>query len=102
MGRPTLTPREAEVCDLIRRGKADKEIAVVLGLSTRTARFHVANILRKFNVSRRGELIAMATGRELHATDPSASSSLAINISRGFLRRPGQKASSQKRDVALQ
>lgn len=58
---PDLTPpRETEVYFVLITGKTDKEIAVALGLGTRTVRFHVSNILRKLGVARRIELIATA------------------------------------------
>ncbi len=48
-GDPTgeLTARELEVLRLVGAGKANKEIAVELGISERTARTHVSNILGK-------------------------------------------------------
>jgi DNA-binding NarL/FixJ family response regulator len=50
---PTLTPREHEVINLVGEGKANKEIAAELGISERTARTHVSNILGKLGLSSR-------------------------------------------------
>jgi DNA-binding CsgD family transcriptional regulator len=58
--KPDLTARETEVYFVLIKGKTDKEIADGLGLSTRTVRFNVSNILGKFGVARRIEFIAMA------------------------------------------
>jgi DNA-binding NarL/FixJ family response regulator len=48
-----LTSRELEVLRLLGAGKANKEIAVELSISERTARTHVSNILSKLNLSSR-------------------------------------------------
>jgi len=52
-----LTEREKEICQLLLQAQSDKEIACRLDISTRTARFHVSNILKKFGVARRVELL---------------------------------------------
>lgn len=44
---PKLTPRECEVVQLLAEGKSSKEIASLLGLSTKTAETHRNNIMRK-------------------------------------------------------
>jgi DNA-binding NarL/FixJ family response regulator len=48
-----LTSRELEVLRLVGAGKANKEIAVDLHISERTARTHVSNILGKLGLSSR-------------------------------------------------
>jgi DNA-binding NarL/FixJ family response regulator len=48
-----LTARELEVIALLGAGKANKEIATELGISERTARTHVSNILRKLRLASR-------------------------------------------------
>jgi LuxR family transcriptional regulator of spore coat protein len=53
-----LTRREREVYQLLEVAKTNKEIASALGTEERTARFHVANILRKLGKTRRIELLA--------------------------------------------
>ena len=45
-----LTPREIEVLALIARGHANKEIAQSLGISIKTVKTHVGNILSKLHV----------------------------------------------------
>jgi DNA-binding NarL/FixJ family response regulator len=48
-----LTAREIEVLRLVGSGSANKQIAGELGISERTARTHVSNILRKLGLSSR-------------------------------------------------
>jgi ribose transport system substrate-binding protein len=51
--RTSLTPREVEVLHWVRQGKRDSEIALILGISTRTAETHVSRILQKLSVETR-------------------------------------------------
>jgi DNA-binding NarL/FixJ family response regulator len=60
-----LTPRELDVVRLIGAGRANKEIASELGISERTARTHVSNILRKLGLSSRTQAALWAV-REGH------------------------------------
>ena len=48
-----LTERELEILRLVAAGHANKEIAVQLVISERTARTHVSNILRKLGLASR-------------------------------------------------
>ena len=48
-----LTEREREVLVLVAEGRANKEIGKLLGISERTARTHVSNILGKLGVASR-------------------------------------------------
>jgi FixJ family two-component response regulator len=52
----TLTPREREVMDLLVLGKANKEVADALGLSTRTVEGHRARLMEKLAVYSVAEL----------------------------------------------
>jgi NarL family two-component system response regulator LiaR len=51
--RPALTPREAEVLELLGRGLANKRIARELGIAEKTVKTHVTHVLRKLGVSDR-------------------------------------------------
>ncbi len=62
-GRPTLTPREVQVVELIAQGMRNKEIAVSLGISEETAQVHVRNILAKLKVQDRTAVIQVAVRR---------------------------------------
>lgn len=55
-----LTSRESEVLQLVRKGMANKEIARRLGLSEKTIKFHVSNLLSKAHMASRAQLIASA------------------------------------------
>lgn len=55
-----LTPREAEVLQLLATGISDREIAETLFITTRTASGHVASILAKFDVDSRTAATAHA------------------------------------------
>lgn len=54
-----LSPREQQVVELLLENLANKEIAVRLGLSERTVKFHVSNVLAKHGVRRRADLILL-------------------------------------------
>ncbi|MFC1465753.1 MAG: LuxR C-terminal-related transcriptional regulator [Candidatus Brachytrichaceae bacterium NZ_4S206] len=55
-----LTQREQEVLALMARGLRNKEIAARLGVSERTAAFHVGNVLSKLGADGRIEAINVA------------------------------------------
>lgn len=55
---PALTTREREVADLLALGLTNKEIASRLYLGVSTVKNHVHNLLRKLDVSSRGEAVA--------------------------------------------
>ena len=57
-----LTPREAEIGELLSRGLSNKHIARALGLRLATVKNHVHNILEKLEVSSRGEAGARLRG----------------------------------------
>jgi DNA-binding NarL/FixJ family response regulator len=55
-----LTEREREVLTLIAQGQANKAIAVTLGITERTARTHVSNILGKLGLASRTQAALFA------------------------------------------
>jgi DNA-binding NarL/FixJ family response regulator len=57
---PQLTRREIEVLDLLVEGRRQKEIAALLVISQKTVATHIQNMLGKFGVHSRAELIARA------------------------------------------
>lgn len=57
---PALTPREQQVLQLMAAGLRNKEIAAELGITERTAAFHVGNVLAKFGADGRVEAINLA------------------------------------------
>lgn len=48
-----VTPREREVMHWIIEGKRDREVATILGISSRTVEKHVCHIFEKLNVETR-------------------------------------------------
>lgn len=56
-----LTSRELEVLRLLASGMSNSRIGKELFISETTAKFHVGNILRKLNVSRRAEAVYEAS-----------------------------------------
>lgn len=44
-----LSPRESEVLHWLAHGKSGPEIAIILGISTCTARIHIHNVKRKLD-----------------------------------------------------
>ncbi len=60
-GPELLTPREADVLDLLRQGRSNAEIANALTVSVETVRTHRRNIYRKLGVRTRRELAALGS-----------------------------------------
>jgi DNA-binding CsgD family transcriptional regulator len=55
-----VTPREAEVLELLAAGRTNRQIADTLYISEKTASVHVSNLLRKLGVSNRIDAAAVA------------------------------------------
>ncbi len=53
-----LTPREIEICDMIRAGFTNKEISTLLYVSDRTTEKHRANIRKKMKISKDDNLLS--------------------------------------------
>lgn len=60
---PVITEREREVLELVARGRANKEIAEILGIAQDTVKRHVSNTLQKLGVSDRAQATAEAIRR---------------------------------------
>ncbi len=56
----SLSAREREIVQLLAEGKRSKEVASVLGSSTKTAETHRANIMRKLEMHSVSELVRYA------------------------------------------
>jgi DNA-binding NarL/FixJ family response regulator len=63
--RQQLTDREIEVLRLLAAGLSNNKIGEKLFISATTAKFHVSNIMRKLEVSRRAEAVYAASKRGL-------------------------------------
>jgi DNA-binding NarL/FixJ family response regulator len=55
--RGPLTDRESEVLGLLAKGLANKQIAVMLGISEHTVKFHVSSIYTKLNATNRTQAV---------------------------------------------
>ena len=55
-----LTPREREVLQLLSESKSNKEIGVILGMTTKTAETHRAHIMAKLHLHSMAELVRYA------------------------------------------
>jgi DNA-binding NarL/FixJ family response regulator len=62
-----LTARESEVLGMLAEGLGNKAIAARLGISTHTAKFHVASILAKLGAGSRTEAVTIGMRRGLVA-----------------------------------
>lgn len=60
-----LTPRERQVLQLIAEGKRTKEIAVLLGVSVKTAESHRTRLMEKLNIHETASLVRYALQRGL-------------------------------------
>ena len=58
-----LSRREQEVLDSLLENLSNKEIASKLNIAERTVKFHVSNLLNKFGVRRRADLILLTFQR---------------------------------------
>jgi len=65
-----LSKREREVVGRVLRGKKNIDISAELGITTRTVKFHVRNILKKCDVSQRTGLMALLWKKDLPAWNP--------------------------------
>ena len=59
-GPDLLTPREADVLELLQQGRSNAEIAAALHVGVETVRTHARNIYRKLGVRTRRDLASLA------------------------------------------
>ena len=63
--RRCLSAREREIVQLLAEGNSSKEVAVVLGISVKTAETHRANIMRKLEMQSVSELVRYAVRKHM-------------------------------------
>jgi DNA-binding NarL/FixJ family response regulator len=56
---PGLTAREQEVCELVRRGCTNREVAADLGISPGTVKIHLQHIFAKAGIRERSSLVSV-------------------------------------------
>lgn len=66
-GPDPLTPREIQVIELLVEGLSNKTIAVRLGISDQTVKFHVAAICGKLGAANRTDAVRLAIRRGIVA-----------------------------------
>ena len=68
-----LTPREKEIAILLMQGYSIKQIAVDIGISFDTAKYHIKNLYKKLDISSRYELygrFSVSTNNNQNQPDP--------------------------------
>jgi FixJ family two-component response regulator len=75
-----LTPREREVLDRVVQGRANKQIAGDLGISTKTVEAHRAHVMEKMRAESLVELVHLVQSAEIGA--PSLSAGDPVNQNR--------------------
>jgi DNA-binding NarL/FixJ family response regulator len=60
-GPDLLTPREADVLELLQQGRSNAEIAIALHVGIETVRTHARNIFRKLGIKTRRDLASLHT-----------------------------------------
>ncbi len=68
---PSLSLREKEVLNWLKKGKSSNEASAILEISERTVNYHVTNIMHKLNASSRTHAISLAIERGLISGDSS-------------------------------
>ena len=61
--RHSITPRENEILELVRRRLSNREIAELLQIRVCTVKFHLSNILSKLHASSRHDLTEAPSGK---------------------------------------
>jgi DNA-binding NarL/FixJ family response regulator len=72
-GSDLLTPREADVLELLQDGATNAQIAQALSIGLETVRTHARNIYRKLGISSRRDLSKLAAGEADLAGSPADS-----------------------------
>jgi DNA-binding NarL/FixJ family response regulator len=84
---PGLTIREEQIVVFLSKRFSNKEIGNILQISERTVKFHVSNILQKFNVDNRKEIQGIIKDSEEPPDDPLiAAERLKAPVPRASLR----------------
>lgn len=63
--KKTVSKREKDVLCCLREGRSSLEIADDLGITPRTVKFHICNILRKLEANNRTQAVVLAMEKGL-------------------------------------
>jgi DNA-binding CsgD family transcriptional regulator len=66
LSEAALTPRETEVLSWLAKGKTNRDIGDILGMSHRTVNKHLEHIFEKLGVETRAAATALAVGYSTH------------------------------------
>lgn len=61
----SLTPRERQIAQLLAEGKTNKDVAVIQGITVKTAETHRANLMRKLDLHSISDLVHYAVRNQL-------------------------------------
>lgn len=64
-GASRITPRQREILKLLAEGKANRDVAVALGMSVKTVETHRANILKRLNCHSISDLVRYAVRNKI-------------------------------------
>jgi DNA-binding NarL/FixJ family response regulator len=85
---PPLTPRQREVLQLLAEGYSAKEIAAILGISSRTAEFHKYRMMEMLKVNTGAELIRYAIRHGIILTETAESQTMVSRVFESEGHRP--------------
>jgi DNA-binding NarL/FixJ family response regulator/vacuolar-type H+-ATPase subunit H len=68
-----LNPKEVEILAFVVKGKANKEIGAILGITESAVKKHISSILRKLNANDRAHAVVLAVRNGLVAIEPNVS-----------------------------
>lgn len=71
-GPDLLTPREADVLELLQGGRSNAQIAHALSIGVETVRTHARNIYRKLGVASRRDLATLGRNEDRNASEPGS------------------------------
>src|SRR3954453_3660894 len=71
-GPDLLTPREADVLELLQEGRTNAEIALTLSIGIETVRTHARNIYRKLGITSRRDLASLSRAAKAWVRSPQS------------------------------
>jgi len=71
LGTASLTPRETEVLSWVAKGKTNRDVGEILGMSPRTVNKHLEHVFEKLGVETRAAAAALASREGLGSEAPT-------------------------------